>query len=97
MDGIIQQPKTHTMKQPTPLWQVVSMFITVSIFAITGIISQSNKTSKLEEKVNFIQQQQQEIQSNADKKFDKIDTKIDLIQSDTRQILINLAGKVDRQ
>lgn len=85
------------MKQPSALWQVLAMFITVGLFALGGMITASNKISKLEQKITDIQGQLEMTQLNTDKKFDKIDAKIDLIQNDTRQILVNLAGKMDRK
>lgn len=85
------------MKQPTPLWQVVSMFITVALFALGGIVSMNNKVSKLEEAIINIQMKQTAVDAANDKKFDKLDQKIDLIQIDTRQILINMEKKMDRK
>lgn len=92
MDLFIQKDKKIIMKQPTPLWQVISMFITVAIFAFTGILSANSKISRLEERLEYVQSRQAEMQLISDKKFDKMDVKIDLIQSDIRQILVNTAA-----
>jgi uncharacterized membrane protein (DUF106 family) len=85
------------MKQPTPLWQVISICVTLMIAGITGLLVQNNKISRLEAEVKELRSQQYTMQLSNDKKFDKIDGKIDGIQSDTRQILINLERKQDRQ
>lgn len=84
------------MRQPTPLWQVISICVTVIIACFTGIISLSNKISKIEEEVRMLKNDQYNQQLASDKKFDKIEAKIDFIQNDTRQILINLEKKADR-
>lgn len=85
------------MKQPTPLWQVISICITVLIASFTGIISQSNKTAALSKDLENVKIELFNIKMNSDKKFDKMDSKIDLIQNDTRQILINMERKMDRK
>lgn len=85
------------MKQPTPLWQVISICVVVLMASFTGILNASNHISKLQEQIDNLKAQQYNMQIESDKKFDKIDTKIDLIQIDTRQILINLANKQDRK
>lgn len=85
------------MKQPTPLWQVISICITVLIASFTGILTQSNKVAALTRDLENMKLEQYNDKLSSDKKFDRIDGKIDLIQSDTRQILINLAGKQDKK
>ncbi len=92
-----EQENQHIMKQPTPLWQVISICVTVLIASFAGIINASNKISALQTEVENVKIQQYNLQLNSDKKFDRIDAKIDGIQADTRQILINLAGKQDRK
>lgn len=87
----------EAMKQPTPLWQVISICITVLIASFTGIISQSNKTAGLAKDMENLKIEMFNIKMNSDKKFDKMDNKIDLIQNDTRQILINMERKADRK
>lgn len=85
------------MKQPTPLWQVISICVTVLIASFTGIIAQSNKIAALQKDIENIKTQQYNMQLNTDKKFDKIDAKIDAIQNDTRQILVELEKKANRK
>lgn len=85
------------MKQPTPLWQVISICAIVLIAAFSGIISESNRVATLQSELDDMKIQQMQIQTNSDKRFDKMDSKIDAIQLDTRQILVNLANKEDRK
>lgn len=85
------------MKQPTPLWQVISICVTIVLAGITGLIVTNNKISRLETEVNNLKNTQYNMQLSTDRKFDKIDSKIDGIQNDTRQILINLERKADRK
>lgn len=82
------------MKQPTPLWQVIAICVTVLMASFAGIINASNKVSTLSNKVENLETQLYGIQIASDKKFDKIDNKIDNIQSDIRQILVNQAAAV---
>lgn len=84
------------MKQPTPLWQVISICVVVLIASFTGILNQSNRIAELKKDVENLKIYQYNLQISTDKKFDKIDTKIDGIQNDTRQILINMEKKADR-
>jgi hypothetical protein len=93
----MQHENLPTMKQPTPLWQVISICITVLIASFTGILTQSNKIAELSRDVENMKLEQYNMQLSSDKKFDRIDAKIDLIQSDTRLILINLEKKADRK
>lgn len=85
------------MKQPTPLWQVISICVTVLLASMAGIITANNKITRLEEDIKNVKTQQFNLQLTTDKKFDRIDAKIDLIQNDTRQILINMEKKQDRK
>lgn len=85
------------MKQPTPLWQVISICVVVLIASFTGILNQSNRIAELKKDVENLKIYQYNLQISTDKKFDKIDSKIDGIQNDTRQILINMEKKADRQ
>jgi len=85
------------MKQPTQMWQLIISIFVVLLSCGAGILNQSNKIAKLEEKLSNESVERFNAQIVADKKFDKIDTKIDAIQADTRQILVNLANKVDRK
>jgi len=85
------------MKQPTQIWQTVISIFVVLLSCGAGILNQSNKIAKLEEKLSNESIERFNAQLVSDKKFDKIDNKIDAIQADTRQILINLANKVDRK
>jgi|GEM_PF-2358212 len=85
------------MKQPTQMWQLVISVFVVLLSCGAGILNQSNKIAKLEEKLSNESVERFNAQLISDKKFDKIDNKIDAIQADTRQILINLANKVDRK
>lgn len=85
------------MKQPTQMWQLIISIFVVLLSCGAGIINQSNKIAKLEEKIQNESIDRFNAQIAADKKFDKIDIKIDGIQADTRQILINLANKQDRK
>lgn len=85
------------MKQPTPLWQVISICVTIILAGITGLVTTNNKISKLETEINNLKNNQYNMQLSTDRKFDKIDQKIDGIQNDTRQILINLERKADRK
>lgn len=74
------------MKQPTPLWQVISICVTVLIASFTGILAQSNKIARLEEKIG-----------NTERQFNNMSKKLDDLQLDTRQILITLQNKADRK
>lgn len=85
------------MKQPTQWWQVISICVVVLIASFGGIINESNKVARLEDRVENLKIQQMDIQTSSDKKFDRMDIKIDAIQTDTRQILINLQNKEDRK
>lgn len=85
------------MKQPTPLWQVITICVTIILAGITGLITTNNKITRLEEELKNLKSQQWDLQITTDKKFDKIDAKIDNIQNDTRQILVNLERKQDRK
>ena len=85
------------MKQPTQMWQLIISIFVVLLSCGAGILNQSNKIAKLEEKLSNESVERFNAQIVADKKFDKIDTKIDAIQADTRQILVNLANIVDRK
>lgn len=87
----MEETKSEEMKQPTPLWQVISICVTVLIASFTGIIAQSNKISKLEERVSFLQNQQISSQQNVERKFDKIDTKVDAIQETISEIRVMVA------
>lgn len=85
------------MKQPTQMWQLIISIVVMAGGFITGIISQSNQIAKLTTDLENVKIQQFNMQLTSDKKFDKMELKIDAIQADTRQILINLQNKVDRQ
>lgn len=85
------------MQQPTPLWQVISICVMIILTCGAGIIAQNNKISKLEETVINIKSSQFNQEMETAKKFDKLEAKIDFIQTDTRQILINLERKADRE
>ena len=85
------------MKQPTQWWQVISICVVVLIASFGGIINESNKVARLEDRVENLKIQQMDIQTSSDKRFDRMDIKIDAIQTDTRQILINLQNKADRK
>lgn len=73
------------MKQPTPLWQVVSICVTVLIASFTGIIAQSNKIARLDEKV-----------SRATDQYNTLSRKMDELSLDIRQVLVTLQNKQDR-
>jgi hypothetical protein len=73
------------MKQPTPLWQVISICVTVLLTCGAGILAQSKKIAKLEEKIETTERQ-----------FDRMSDKLDQVQLDIRQILVNLQNKQDR-
>jgi len=96
-DNLHIQKKPFKVKQPTPLWQVISICVTIVLAGITGLIVTNNKISRLETEVNNLKNTQYNMQLSTDRKFDKIDSKIDGIQNDTRQILINLERKADRK
>lgn len=85
------------MKQQAQIWQLIVSVVVVVLSCFAGIISASNKIETLRADLENVKTQQFNMQTAADKKFDKIDAKIDLIQNDTRQILINLASKQDRK
>ena len=87
----------EAMKQPTPLWQVISICVVVLIASMTGIVTQSNRVASLQRDLENVKSQLYNTQISADKKFDRIDNKIDLIQNDTRQILVNLERKEDKK
>jgi hypothetical protein len=87
----------ETMKQPTQLWQLVISIIVMVAGFMTGIINQSNQIAKLTADLENVKIEQYSAQIASDKKFDKMELKIDAIQADTRQILINLEKKADRQ
>jgi hypothetical protein len=91
------QKTPFKVKQPTPLWQVISICVTIILAGIAGLVSTNTKISRLETEINNLKDNQFNMQLSTDRKFDKIDSKIDGIQSDTRQILINLERKADRK
>ena len=85
------------MRQPTPIWSIIAICVTLILAGVAGLVTTNNKITRLEEEFQNLKDQQFQIQLNADKKFEKIDLKIDGIQADTRQILINLEKKQDRR
>lgn len=93
--SILQTKKE--MKQPTPLWQAVSIAVTLLIAIVTGWVTLNNKVSRIEAR-----QEQERINTDfvritMDKKIDKLDDKIDQQGKDIRQILIEIQNKQDRQ
>lgn len=85
------------MKQPTPLWQAVSIAITLLIAIVTGWVTLNNKVSRIEAKQELESINAEFIRSSMEKKIDKLDDKIDNQGRDIRQILIEIQNKQDRK
>lgn len=85
------------MKQPTPLWQAVSIAITLLIAIVTGWVTLNNKVSRIEAKQELERINSEFIRTSMEKKIDKLDDKIDNQGKDIRQILIEIQNKQDRK
>lgn len=85
------------MKQPTPLWQAVSIAVTLLIAIITGWVTLNNKVSRIEAKQEVERVNAEFIRTSMEKKIDKLDDKIDNQGKDIRQILVEIQNKQDRK
>lgn len=90
-------PQTKEMKQPTPLWQAVSIAVTLLIAIVTGWVTLNNKVSRIEARQEQERINTDFVRMTMDKKIDKLDDKIDQQGKDIRQILIEIQNKQDRK